>query len=34
MLYKQNDHNLEKQASMRNTWMKRLKGLQPNPEVW
>ncbi|KAF2473283.1 uncharacterized protein BDR25DRAFT_257609 [Lindgomyces ingoldianus] len=32
--YKQNDGNLEKQASMRNTWMKRLKGLQPNPEVW
>ncbi|KAJ4349705.1 phosphatidylinositol kinase- protein kinase tor1 [Didymosphaeria variabile] len=34
MLYKQNDGNLEKQASMRRTWMKRLKGLQPNPEVW
>lgn len=32
--YKQNDSNPEKQASMRNTWMKRLKGLQPNPEVW
>ncbi|KAF2748222.1 hypothetical protein M011DRAFT_467267 [Sporormia fimetaria CBS 119925] len=32
--YKQNDGNPEKQASMRNTWMKRLKGLQPNPEVW
>lgn len=32
--YKQNDSNLEKQASMRRTWMKRLKGLQPNPEVW
>ncbi|KAF2267940.1 ARM repeat-containing protein [Lojkania enalia] len=32
--YKQNDANLEKQASMRKTWMKRLKGLQPNPEVW
>jgi FKBP12-rapamycin complex-associated protein len=32
--YKQNDTNLEKRASMRNTWMKRLKGLQPNPEVW
>jgi FKBP12-rapamycin complex-associated protein len=32
--YKQNDANPEKQASMRNTWMKRLKGLQPNPEVW
>jgi FKBP12-rapamycin complex-associated protein len=34
ILYKQSDGNLEKQASMRNTWMKRLKGLQPNPEVW
>ncbi|KAF2115999.1 armadillo-type protein [Lophiotrema nucula] len=32
--YKQNDSNLEKQASMRKTWMKRMKGLQPNPEVW
>jgi FKBP12-rapamycin complex-associated protein len=32
--YKQNDTNHEKQASMRRTWMKRLKGLQPNPEVW
>ncbi|KAF2738156.1 hypothetical protein EJ04DRAFT_574120 [Polyplosphaeria fusca] len=32
--YKQNDSNPEKQASMRKTWMKRLKGLQPNPEVW
>ncbi|PSN67313.1 ARM repeat-containing protein [Corynespora cassiicola Philippines] len=32
--YKQNDNNKEKQASMRKTWMKRLKGLQPNPEVW
>ncbi|KAF2500193.1 ARM repeat-containing protein [Lophium mytilinum] len=32
--YKQNDTNPEKRASMRNTWMKRLKGLQPNPEVW
>jgi FKBP12-rapamycin complex-associated protein len=34
ILYKQNDTNPEKQASMRNTWMKRLRGLQPNPEVW
>jgi FKBP12-rapamycin complex-associated protein len=34
IVYKQNDANREKQASMRNTWMKRLKGLQPNPEVW
>ncbi|KAF2204804.1 hypothetical protein GQ43DRAFT_387121 [Delitschia confertaspora ATCC 74209] len=34
IVYKQNDQNREKQASMRNTWMKRLKGLQPNPEVW
>ncbi|UPX14327.1 Non-specific serine/threonine protein kinase [Ascochyta rabiei] len=36
MLYKQlgiKEHR-EKQASMRKTWMKRLKGLQPNPEVW
>jgi FKBP12-rapamycin complex-associated protein len=32
--YKQNDSDPEKQASMRNTWMKRLRGLQPNPEVW
>ncbi|ORY17763.1 armadillo-type protein [Clohesyomyces aquaticus] len=32
--YKQNEGNLEKQASMRHTWMKRLRGLQPNPEVW
>ncbi|OCK80049.1 hypothetical protein K432DRAFT_405035 [Lepidopterella palustris CBS 459.81] len=34
IIYKQNDMNPEKRASMRNTWMKRLKGLQPNPEVW
>ncbi|KAJ8107642.1 hypothetical protein OPT61_g8723 [Boeremia exigua] len=36
MLYKQLGikENREKQASMRKTWMKRLKGLQPNPEVW
>ncbi|KAF2244260.1 ARM repeat-containing protein [Trematosphaeria pertusa] len=34
MQYKQNDGKKEKQASMRRTWMKRLKGLQPNPEVW
>ncbi|OAL49589.1 ARM repeat-containing protein [Pyrenochaeta sp. DS3sAY3a] len=34
MQYKQNEGNKEKQASMRKTWMKRLKGLQPNPEVW
>lgn len=32
--YKQNNNNKEKQASMRRTWMKRLRGLQPNPEVW
>ncbi|KAF2280167.1 phosphatidylinositol 3-kinase tor2 [Westerdykella ornata] len=32
--YKQNQSNPEKQASMRKTWMKRLRGLQPNPEVW
>ncbi|KAH7139276.1 armadillo-type protein [Dendryphion nanum] len=32
--YKKNRDNPEKQASMRGTWMKRLKGLQPNPEVW
>ncbi|CBX91149.1 hypothetical protein LEMA_P061830.1 [Plenodomus lingam JN3] len=34
MLYKQNEKNVDKQKSMRKTWMKRLKGLQPNPEVW
>ncbi|KAI4644804.1 uncharacterized protein J4E78_009623 [Alternaria triticimaculans] len=34
MQYKQNEGNLEKQRSMRKTWMKRLRGLQPNPEVW
>ncbi|KAF2871907.1 armadillo-type protein [Massariosphaeria phaeospora] len=34
MQYKQNQKNEEKRASMRRTWMKRLKGLQPNPEVW
>ena len=34
MQYKQNENNKDKQASMRKTWMKRLKGLQPNPEVW
>ncbi|KAF2644919.1 ARM repeat-containing protein [Massarina eburnea CBS 473.64] len=34
MTYKQKDGNLEKQASMRRTWMKRLKGLEPNPDVW
>ncbi|KAJ9649752.1 phosphatidylinositol kinase- protein kinase tor1 [Coniosporium tulheliwenetii] len=32
--YKQNQNNPEKQASMRQTWMKRLRGCQPNPEVW
>ncbi|KAF2457914.1 armadillo-type protein [Lineolata rhizophorae] len=32
--YKQNKDNPEKQASMRDTWMRRLKGCQPNPEVW
>lgn len=34
MVYKQNDSNPEKRASMRRTWMKRLKGLEPNPDVW
>ncbi|KAI2474370.1 phosphatidylinositol 3-kinase tor2 [Pyrenophora tritici-repentis] len=34
MQYKQNEGNHEKQKSMRKTWMKRLRGLQPNPEVW
>jgi FKBP12-rapamycin complex-associated protein len=34
MQYKQKDGNPEKQASMRRTWMKRLKGLEPNPDVW
>ncbi|KAF4546613.1 Phosphatidylinositol 3-kinase tor2 protein [Lasiodiplodia theobromae] len=32
--YKQNSNNPEKQASMRATWMKRLLGCQPNPEIW
>ena len=32
--YKQNNHNPEKQLSMRRTWTKRLKGCQPHPEVW
>ncbi|KAF2000099.1 ARM repeat-containing protein [Amniculicola lignicola CBS 123094] len=32
--YKQNKGNEEKRMSMRNTWMKRLRGLQPNPDVW
>ena len=34
IIYKQNVSNPSKQANMRNTWMKRLRGLQPNPEVW
>ncbi|KAK7512486.1 armadillo-type protein [Phyllosticta citriasiana] len=32
--YKQNNSHPEKQASMRATWDKRLRGCQPNPEVW
>ncbi|KAF1987263.1 phosphatidylinositol 3-kinase tor2 [Aulographum hederae CBS 113979] len=32
--YKQEKQNPEKQATMRSTWMRRLKGCQPNPEVW
>jgi FKBP12-rapamycin complex-associated protein len=34
MIYKQHTHDPERLASMRNTWMKRLKGCQANPEVW
>lgn len=32
--YKKSDGNLAKQATMRNTWTRRLKGCQRNPEVW
>jgi len=32
--YKQNDRNPDKQALMRSTWNKRLKGCQSNVEVW
>ncbi|KAF2145019.1 uncharacterized protein K452DRAFT_221441 [Aplosporella prunicola CBS 121167] len=32
--YKQNKSNPEKQSSMRHTWTKRLRGCQPNPDVW
>ncbi|KZF22892.1 phosphatidylinositol 3-kinase tor2 [Xylona heveae TC161] len=32
--YKQNSNNPEKQATMRRTWIKRLKGCQRNVEVW
>jgi FKBP12-rapamycin complex-associated protein len=32
--YKQNISNPEKQETMRNTWMKRLKGCSSNVEVW
>ncbi|KAF2086756.1 FAT-domain-containing protein [Saccharata proteae CBS 121410] len=32
--YKQNNNNPEKQMSMRHTWTKRLRGCQPNPDVW
>ena len=34
MVYKQNSGNPEKLGTMRDTWMKRLKGCQANPEVW
>jgi FKBP12-rapamycin complex-associated protein len=34
MVYKQHSNDPERLASMRNTWMKRLKGCQANPEVW
>lgn len=34
MIYKQNTNNPERLATMRDTWMKRLKGCQANPEVW
>ena len=34
MVYKQNSGNPEKLSIMRETWMKRLKGCQANPEVW
>ncbi|KAF2097118.1 FAT-domain-containing protein [Rhizodiscina lignyota] len=32
--YKRNLNNPEKLATMIETWMKRLRGCQPNPEVW
>jgi FKBP12-rapamycin complex-associated protein len=36
MVYKRNttNYNPEKLATMRETWMKRLRGCQANPEVW
>jgi serine/threonine-protein kinase mTOR len=34
MVYKLNSNDPVRLASMRNTWMKRLKGCQANPEVW
>jgi FKBP12-rapamycin complex-associated protein len=34
MLYKQHADDPDRLASMRHTWMKRLKGCQANPEVW
>ena len=34
MTYKQHLDDPERLATMRNTWMKRLKGCQANPEVW
>jgi len=32
--YKKNTENPERQATMRETWTKRLKGCQPNIDVW
>lgn len=32
--FKQNHNNPGKQNSIKRTWMKRLKGCQPNPEIW
>jgi FKBP12-rapamycin complex-associated protein len=34
MTYKQHSDDPERLSTMRNTWMKRLKGCQANPEVW
>jgi FKBP12-rapamycin complex-associated protein len=32
--YKQHSHDPERQISLRNTWMKRLRGCQADPDVW
>ncbi|KAK4695205.1 serine/threonine-protein kinase mTOR, partial [Lecanoromycetidae sp. Uapishka_2] len=34
IIYKKSAENPEKQATMRDTWTKRLKGCQPNIDVW